>query len=141
MLLQTPITMVYSLASMLAVVNAVSVVGKPEGFGSQATGGVKGPTVTPQNNAELINYLKQSGPLTIVVSKTFDFRGTEGTVTETGCAPYGTGASCQLAINAGNWCKTEQPDAPPPKSPTTKQARTLSKLPAIKASSAWAETG
>jgi pectin lyase len=101
-----------SLATMLAVVNAVSVVGKPEGFGSQATGGVKGPTVTPQSNADLINYLKQSGPLTIVVSKTFDFRGTEGTVTETGCAPYGTGASCQLAINAGNWCKTEQPNAP-----------------------------
>lgn len=100
------------LTALLSTVNAAAVRGKPEGFGSKATGGGSGPQVTPNTNAELINYLKQSGPLTIVITKTFDFRGTEGTATETGCAPYGTGASCQLAINAGNWCNTEQAKAP-----------------------------
>lgn len=112
MLLHNPIAMASSLTAILAVVNAAGVIGKPEGFGSAVTGGIKGPTVTPQSNADLVNYLRQSGPLNIVVTKTFDFRGTEGTATEIGCAPYGTGASCQLAINAGDWCKREQPSAP-----------------------------
>jgi len=115
MLLQSSFAIAASLVTILVVVNAASVVGKPEGFGSKVTGGARGPTVTPQSNADLVNYLKQSGPLNIVVTKTFNFIGTEGAATETGCAPYGTGASCQLAINAGDWCKREQPDAPPAK--------------------------
>lgn len=101
-----------ALAAMISMANAAAVVGKPEGFGSKASGGVAGPTVTPNTNAELTNYLRQAGPLNIVVTKTFDFRGTEGTATEIGCAPYGTAPACQLAINAGNWCKTEQSAAP-----------------------------
>lgn len=100
------------LAALLATVDAAAVRGKPEGFGSKASGGVAGPTVTPSTNAQLQQYLSQSGPLNIIVTKTFDFRGTEGTVTEKGCAPYGTGAACQKAINAGNWCATDQPSAP-----------------------------
>lgn len=70
-----------ALAAMLSTVNAAGVVGKPEGFGSKASGGVAGPTVTPNSNAELTNYLRQAGALNIVVTKTFDFRGTEGTST------------------------------------------------------------
>lgn len=100
-----------ALAAILSTVSAAAVRGKPEGFGSKATGGVRGPTVTPNNNAELTNYLRQQGPLNIIITKTFDFRGTEGRATETGCAPYGTGPACQLAINANNWCPKTAPKA------------------------------
>lgn len=112
MILMNTLTVGSVLAALLATVNAAAVRGKPEGFGSKASGGVAGPTVTPSTNAQLQQYLSQPGPLNIIVTKTFDFRGTEGTVTEKGCAPYGTGAACQKAINAGNWCSTDQPSAP-----------------------------
>ena len=70
-----------ALAAILSTVNAAAVRGRPEGFGSKATGGGSGPTVTPKTNAELTNYLRQQGPLNIIVTKTFDFRGTEGRAT------------------------------------------------------------
>lgn len=101
-----------ALTTLLSTVNAAAAIGKPEGFGSKVTGGGSGATVTPNTNAELTNYLRQSGPLNIIITKTFDFRKTEGTATETGCAPYGTGAACQLAINKDNWCKNYQKAAP-----------------------------
>jgi len=115
MLLKCGITFCGALTAIVSSVDAAAVVGKPEGFGSKASGGVAGPTVTPSTNAELTNYLRQTGPLNIIVTKTFDFRGTEGSVTEDGCAPYGTAPACQLAINANNWCNTEQSGAPPAK--------------------------
>lgn len=37
---------------------------------------------------------------------------TEGTVTATGCAPWGTGSACQEAINQNDWCTNYQADAP-----------------------------
>ena len=100
-----------ALAAILSTVSAAAVRGRPEGFGSKATGGGSGPTVTPNNNAELTNYLRQQGPLNIIITKTFDFRGTEGKATETGCAPYGTAPACQLAINSNNWCPKTAPKA------------------------------
>jgi pectin lyase len=100
-----------ALAAIFSTVNAAAVRGRPEGFGSKATGGGSGPTVTPKTNAELTNYLRQQGPLNIIVTKTFDFRGTEGKATETGCAPYGTAPACQLAINSNNWCPKTAPKA------------------------------
>jgi pectate lyase len=42
----------------------------------------------------------------------FDFTDSEGTTTETGCAPWGTDAACQVAINQNDWCTNYQPDAP-----------------------------
>lgn len=30
-------------------------------------------------------------------------KSTEGTKTATGCAPWGTGSACQLAINQNDW--------------------------------------
>ena len=112
MIFKDTLTVGSVLAALLAAVNAAAVHGKPEGFGSKATGGVAGPTVTPSTNAQLQQYLSQSGPLTIIITKTFDFRGTEGSVTEKGCAPYGTGAACQKVINAANWCSIDEPRAP-----------------------------
>ncbi|KAG2774906.1 hypothetical protein PC116_g32031, partial [Phytophthora cactorum] len=51
------------------------------------TGGAGGKTVYPTSTTELVNYLASSEPLVVVLNKTFDFRGTEGTTTETGCRP------------------------------------------------------
>lgn len=99
-------------AAVLSTVKAVAIIGKPEGFGSKASGGVAGPTVTPSNTVELTRYLVQEGPLNIVVEKTFDFRELQGIAWECGCAPYGIASMCQLAINKRGWCQTVQPAAP-----------------------------
>ncbi|KUF85610.1 pectin lyase F [Phytophthora nicotianae] len=62
-------------------------VGSPSGIAAGTTGGAGGKTVYPTSNSELVNYLASNDPLVIVLNKTFDFRGTEGTTTETGCRP------------------------------------------------------
>ena len=97
-----------ALVAAASVVSAQSVSGKPEGFGSKATGGAGGKTVTPTTTEELENYLTSSEALTVVLAQTFDFRGTEGTASEKGCAPYGTGSACQVAINKDDWYDTEE---------------------------------
>jgi len=101
-----------ALVAAASVVSAQSVSGKPEGYGSKATGGAAGQTVTPTTTEELENYLTSSDPYTVVLSQTFDFRGTEGTASETGCAPYGTDSACQVAINKDDWCSNYQASAP-----------------------------
>jgi pectin lyase len=45
-----------------------------------------------------------------VLSQTFDFTGSS--VSGSGCAPWGTGAGCQTAINKDDWCGNYQSDAP-----------------------------
>ena len=60
--------------------------------------------------AELVSYLGDSHPRVIHLTKTFDFTSSEGTVTEKGCSPWGTGAGCQLAINANGWCSNNPLD-------------------------------
>ncbi|GMF57772.1 unnamed protein product [Phytophthora fragariaefolia] len=50
-------------------------------------GGASGRTVYPTTNKVLFSYLNSSDPLFVVLNKTFDFRGTEGTTTEQGCRP------------------------------------------------------
>lgn len=59
-----------------------------------------------------MSYLGDSKARVIVLDGTYDFRGTEGTTTSTGCAPWGTASACQLAINQNNWCTNYEPDAP-----------------------------
>ncbi|ETM38051.1 hypothetical protein L914_15549, partial [Phytophthora nicotianae] len=79
-----------ALAAALALIaNCASAftVGSPEGLAAGATGGAGGKTVYPTSTTELVNYLASNDPLVIVLNKTFDFRGTEGTTTETGCRP------------------------------------------------------
>lgn len=100
-----------ALAAVLGSVTAQSVSGSPEGFGAGTTGGAAGQTVTPSSTDELVSYLTASEPYTILVTKEFDFTGTEGTKTETGCAPWGTDSSCQLAINANDWCSEYESSA------------------------------
>lgn len=83
---------------------AQSVSGTPPGFAADTTGGAAGETVTPSTVDELTSYLTSSDPLTIVINGEFNYIGTEGTTSETGCAPWGTDSACQLAINANDWC-------------------------------------
>lgn len=58
-----------------------------------------------------MSYLTDSEARVIVLQQTFDFTDTEGTTTETGCAPWGTDSGCQLAINKDSWCDNYQSDA------------------------------
>lgn len=91
---------------------AAAATGKAEGFAAGVTGGGDAPDVFPKTTDELIAYLGDDEPRNIVIEGEMNFLGTEGTATESGCAPWGTGATCQTAINHGDWCNREQPDAP-----------------------------
>ncbi|KAI1631523.1 pectin lyase fold/virulence factor [Biscogniauxia mediterranea] len=83
---------------------AAVVTGAAEGFAYGVTGGGDASPVYPADIDELVDLLGSSEPQVIVLSKTYDFTGSEGTTDETGCAPWGTEEGCQLAINANGWC-------------------------------------
>jgi pectin lyase len=91
---------------------AAGVTGAAEGFAKGVTGGGTATPVYPTTTAELVSYLGDSQPRVIMLDHTFDFTGTEGTATETGCAPWGTASACQLALNKNSWCDDYQPNAP-----------------------------
>ncbi|KAH7260690.1 pectin lyase fold/virulence factor [Fusarium redolens] len=98
--------------ALAAFVRAAGVTGAAEGFAKGVTGGGSATAVYPTTTAELVSYLGDSSARVIILDRTFDFTGTEGTSTETGCAPYGTASACQLAINKDDWCTNYQPNAP-----------------------------
>ncbi|KAJ5122458.1 CAZyme family PL1 [Penicillium atrosanguineum] len=99
-------------AAFAAHAAAVSVSGAAEGFAKGVTGGGSATAVYPTTTDELVSYLADDEARVIVLTKTFDFRGTEGTTTSTGCAPWGTASGCQVAINQNDWCTNYEPDAP-----------------------------
>ncbi|KAI4603933.1 hypothetical protein KJ359_000055 [Pestalotiopsis sp. 9143b] len=101
-----------ALAGLAQAASSVSVSGTAEGFASAVTGGGSATAVYPDTTDELISYLGDDEARVIVLTKTFDFTGTEGTTTSTGCAPWGTASGCQTAINQNDWCTNYQPDAP-----------------------------
>ncbi|KAL1587334.1 Pectin lyase B [Cladosporium halotolerans] len=105
-------TFAAALAGLASNAAAIAVSGAAEGFAKGVTGGGSASPVYPKTNAELVSYLGDSSPRVIVLQRTFDFTGTEGTTSATGCAPWGTGSGCQLAINKDNWCKNYQSSAP-----------------------------
>ncbi|KAJ6145011.1 hypothetical protein N7470_008906 [Penicillium chermesinum] len=82
------------------------------GFAKGVTGGGSATPVYPSSTSELVSYLGDSEPRVIVLSKTFDFTGTEGKATATGCAPWGTAPGCQKAINQNDWCSNYESSAP-----------------------------
>ncbi|KAF5642023.1 pectin lyase precursor [Fusarium sp. NRRL 52700] len=98
--------------ALAAFVRAAGVTGAAEGFAKGVTGGGSAAAVTPTTTAQLVSYLGDSSARVIILDRTFDFTGTEGTTSATGCAPYGTASNCQLAINKDNWCTNYQPNAP-----------------------------
>jgi pectin lyase len=100
------------LAAFATHAAAVSVSGSAEGFAKGVTGGGSATAVYPSTTDELVSYLGDDEARVIVLSKTFDFRDTEGTTTSTGCAPWGTASACQVAINQDDWCTNYEADAP-----------------------------
>lgn len=84
------LTLLTAALAVVAPAIAQSVSGTPEGFAAGTTGGADGETVTPSTIDELVSYLESSEPYTVVLTQEFDFTGSEGTTTETGCAPWGT---------------------------------------------------
>jgi pectin lyase len=99
-----------SAAALSLAPRAVS--GAAEGFAKGVTGGGSVAAVYPTTTAELVSYLGDSSPRVIVLTKTFDFTGSEGTVTATGCAPWGTASGCQTAIDLNSWCTNYEASAP-----------------------------
>ncbi|PTU22286.1 hypothetical protein P175DRAFT_0127887 [Aspergillus ochraceoroseus IBT 24754] len=104
--------LLFAAAALVSNVRAVSVSGAAEGFAKGVTGGGSATPVYPSTTAELVSYLGDSSARVIVLTKTFDFTGTEGTTTGTGCAPWGTASACQVAINLNSWCTNYQSSAP-----------------------------
>ncbi|KAL2810092.1 pectin lyase A [Aspergillus granulosus] len=99
-------------AALSSTAAAISVTGSAEGFAKGVTGGGSADPVYPDSIDELVSYLGDDQARVIVLTKTFDFTNSEGTTTETGCAPWGTNSACQVAINQNDWCTNYQPNAP-----------------------------
>ncbi|KAF1962373.1 pectin lyase A precursor [Byssothecium circinans] len=94
-------------AAVLGERAAYAVVGKPEGFASGATGGGSAACVVPSSVSQLKTWLSDSTARCIVLDKEFNFKGTEGTTSETGCRPASNkcpGNGGQDAINKASWC-------------------------------------
>ncbi|BCS19434.1 polysaccharide lyase family 1 protein [Aspergillus puulaauensis] len=100
--MKVPLFQLLCLNAVFASAQVVS--GAAEGFAAGVTGGGDLSPSYPETNEELVALLESDDPQVIVLTKTFEFVDTEGSTTEDGCAPWGTGESCQLAINANGWC-------------------------------------
>ncbi|KAF1780191.1 Pectin lyase fold [Phytophthora cactorum] len=92
-----------ALALAVKTASAAFTIGSPPGLAAGTTGGANGTVVYPKTNKELIAYLNASEPLVVVLTKTFDFRGTEGKTTEIGCRPQ----SARECIAANNGFKSQ----------------------------------
>lgn len=62
--------------------------GTPMGFAADATGGGDATPVYPTTIDELKTYLTSTDPQVIVISGTFDFKGSEGSSTVKACNTY-----------------------------------------------------
>lgn len=93
-----------AVAHLAAPAAAVSLTGTPPGFASAATGGGDATPVYPTTIDELTSYLTSSDPQVIILSGTYNYTGSEGTTTGTGCQPYGTASGCQYAIDSLGIC-------------------------------------
>ncbi|KAJ1934720.1 hypothetical protein FBU59_005609, partial [Linderina macrospora] len=103
-----------SLALVISLSTALAAVAP--GFGSATTGGTGGVTVTPTTLAELkaalcgsknsSGYCNDKTPRIIKITKTFDFRRSEGTKTETGCITKAcpNSANNEFALARSGFC-------------------------------------
>ncbi|CAN8103258.1 unnamed protein product [Discula destructiva] len=102
---------VLCLLSVTWSVQGQAVVGTAYGFATGVTGGGDAAVSTPTTADELAALLADDVARVIDLTTTFDFTGTTAEID--GCAPWGTDATCQKALNmASDWCSREQPDAP-----------------------------
>ncbi|KAL1608566.1 hypothetical protein SLS60_003510 [Paraconiothyrium brasiliense] len=77
------------------------------GFAKGVTGGGSAACAVPSSTSQLKSWLADSTARCIVLDKEFNFKGTEGTVTENGCRPASNkcpGNGGQDAINQASWC-------------------------------------
>jgi pectate lyase len=89
---------VVALVSLAHVASAIGVVGKAEGFATGVTGGGSATPQYPKDITQLTSWLTDSTARVIVLDKTFDYTTSEGTVTGTACASWGTGSACQRIL-------------------------------------------
>lgn len=77
------------IAALLAAHSAVHAlaIGDAPGFAAGTTGGGTTTPDYPKTIEELKTFLNDDKPRVVVLDKEFDFLGTEGTTTETGCRP------------------------------------------------------
>lgn len=97
-------------ASLLAHTHA-KVTGSASGFATGVTGGGDATPATPADIDELKEWLTDDTPRVIMLDKTYDFSGSEGTKTETGCIPDSNtcGSSGQNALDGPDWCSADYP--------------------------------
>ncbi|KAF7880683.1 uncharacterized protein EAF01_010234 [Botrytis porri] len=100
-------TLAILMLSVIAV-DAAGVVGKAEGFAALATGGGNAAPASPKTIEELVNWLTDSVPRTIVLDKTWDFTNSMKTKSELGCRPRSN--TCkndegQDSIDINGWCE------------------------------------
>jgi pectin lyase len=97
-------------ASTIKSKRAISplVSGTPPGFASGTTGGGTATPVYPSTIAQLKTYLTSTSPQVIVISGTYDFGGSEGTVTKPACNAYSCApaAGGQALLNTLGGCGT-----------------------------------
>ena len=107
--------MKFTLALLFAVVavadspakraDAISVTGSPPGFAYGVTGGGNAKPVYPTDVKQLIELLGSDDPQVIIIDRTYDFIGTEGTTKGTICKAYGSFEDgCQSTIDIGKGC-------------------------------------
>ncbi|KGO48431.1 Pectin lyase fold/virulence factor [Penicillium expansum] len=107
--------MKFTLALLFAVVavadspakraDAISVTGSPPGFAYGVTGGGNAKPVYPTDVQQLIELLGSDDPQVIIIDRTYDFIGTEGTTKGTICKAYGSFEDgCQSTIDIGKGC-------------------------------------
>ncbi|KAJ4212820.1 hypothetical protein FSOLCH5_008449 [Fusarium solani] len=70
---------VSAFTALLTSTAAQKVSGAAEGFAQGVTGGGSAAPVTPRNIQELVTYLTDKSPRVIVLDRTYDFTGSEGT--------------------------------------------------------------
>lgn len=80
---------VSTFTALLTSAAAKKVSGAAEGFAQGATGGDSATPVAARNIQGLVTNLTDKSPRAIVLDRTYDFIGSEGTVRATGCAPWG----------------------------------------------------
>lgn len=91
-------------ATAATLATAQSVTGSAEGFATGVTGGGTATPVYPTDTAELESLLTEEGSQVVVLTKTYDFTGTQAT--GTACYSWGTGEACQLILQDD--CNGEQ---------------------------------
>ncbi|KAL5598749.1 hypothetical protein BROUX41_003915 [Berkeleyomyces rouxiae] len=106
-----PRAVLCALVAFALTVDAISVVGRPQGFAKDTTGGGDLTPESPADIAELKEWLTDEQPRVILLQKEYNYIGSEGSCENCDCCIPDSntcGSSGQNAIDVINWCK----DAP-----------------------------